>query len=109
MKKTNNNQKSEVKQKPSKKEQVLDWLKFLALVLIVLPPCTFIFEGFNPYGLIFVGIGVVLFFVNVCIEYAIQKKQKNINNQSQNDQKDGSGSTLNMPKNKKTANKNNKK
>ena len=59
MKKEKDKQQKQEKVKPSKKEQILDWLKFLALVLIILPPCTFIFEGFNPYGLIFVGVGIL--------------------------------------------------
>lgn len=108
MKKNKNNKKSEVEQKPSKKEQVLDWLKFLALVLIILPPCTFIFEGFNAYGLIFVGLGVILFVVNLCIEYFIQKKQNGLDNQSQNCSK-GDNAASKKPKNKKTTNHNNKK
>ena len=76
MKDKKTNQQKQEKSKPSKKEQVLDWLKFFSLVLIVLPPCTFIFEGFNPYGLIFVGVGVVLFVVNFFIAYSMQKKQE---------------------------------
>ena len=79
MKKEKDKQQKQEKVKPSKKEQILDWLKFLALVLIVLPPCTFIFEGFNPYGLIFVGVGIVLFVVNFFIAWSIQKKQEKQN------------------------------
>lgn len=76
MKDKKQNKQIQEKTKPSKKEQVLDWLKFFSLVLIVLPPCTFIFEGFNPYGLIFVGVGVVLFVINFFIAYSMQKKQE---------------------------------
>ena len=79
MKKEKDKQQKQEKVKPSKKEQILDWLKFLALVLIVLPPCTFIFEGFNPYGLIFVGVGIVLFVVNFFIAWSMQKKQEKQN------------------------------
>ena len=79
MKKEKDKQQKQEKVKPSKKEQILDWLKFLALVLIILPPCTFIFEGFNPYGLIFVGVGIVLFVVNFFIAWSIQKKQEKQN------------------------------
>ena len=81
MKKNNSKQQKQEKSKPSKKEQILEWLKFLSLVLIVLPPCTFIFEGFNPYGLIFVGVGVVLFVVNFFIAYSMQKKQESVEKQ----------------------------
>ena len=53
---------------------LLDWLKFIALVCIVLPLCFFIFQGFSYAGLGVICFGLVLFGFNLIVLYRIQKK-----------------------------------
>ena len=79
--------KNEQKEKSSKKAELFEWLKLLALVLIVVPPFEWIFTGFNPYGFIIIGVGVLLFCFNMLIIYLQDKKAKN-NEKSQHKKND---------------------
>ena len=69
--------------KQEKLANVLEWLKFLALVLIVLPLCIFIFKGFSYAGLIVVCAGIVLFVFNLFLSYRLEQKGEKMENKKE--------------------------